>query len=283
MDKDEFIWRLNNILPGERVKESKLDPPQTSIYFSKISKNSLPEFNNYSLNPKLYEFFEFKPFKSMNDTLEYYEKMLKRMNDEKTHYYWFVYRKDDNKLIGSACLADINYERRSVEWGLGIDPDFWGLNYNLQIFELLKHYIFDVLSLNRLFGHTMITNKKAIECVKASGCELEGILRDYYKKDDNFIDAWIYSLLSKDYYKEPIDEFKSKNEISIQEILSLISGIINEDNINESTSMENCMNWDSLSHTSIITTISEKYKIKLTPSDFTRLTSVKQIHNFLNK
>ena len=34
MDKDEFIWRLNNILPGEKVKESKLDPPETSIYFS---------------------------------------------------------------------------------------------------------------------------------------------------------------------------------------------------------------------------------------------------------
>ena len=56
MDKDEFIWRLNNILPGEKVKESKLDPPETSIYFSKINKDSLPEFNNYSLNPKLYEF-----------------------------------------------------------------------------------------------------------------------------------------------------------------------------------------------------------------------------------
>jgi len=283
MDKDEFIWRLNNILPGEKVKESKLDPPETSIYFSKINKDSLPEFNNYSLNPKLYEFFEFKPFKSMNDTLEYYEKMLKRMNDEKSHYYWFVYKKDDNKLIGSACLADINYERRSVEWGLGIDPDFWGLNYNLQIFELLKHYIFDVLSMNRLFGHTMVTNKKAIECVKASGCELEGILRDYYKKDDNFIDALIYSLLSKDYYKKSIEEYKSKKEISIQEILTLISEIIYEDNIDESTCMENCLNWDSISHTSIITTISEKYKLKLTPSDFTKLTSVKQIHNFLNK
>jgi len=219
----------------------------------------------------------------MNDTLAYYEKMLKRMNDEKSHYYWFVYKKDDNKLIGSACLAEINYERRSVEWGLGIDPDFWGLNYNLQIFELLKHYIFDVLSMNRLFGHTMVTNKKAIECVKASGCELEGILREYYKKDDNFIDAWIYSLLSKDYYKESIEEYNSKKEISIQEILTLISEIIYEDNINESTSMENCINWDSISHTSIITTISEKYKVKITPTDFTKLTSVKQIHNFLNK
>ena len=93
----------------------------------------------------------------------------------------------------------------------------------------------------------------------------------------------IYSLLSKDYYKKSIEEYKSKKEISIQEILTLISEIIYEDNINESTCMENCINWDSISHTSIITTISEKYKVKLTPSDFTKLTSVKQIHNFLNK
>ena len=283
MDKDEFLWRLNNKLPGEKVNDSKLEPPETSIYFSEINKKSLPEFNNYSLNPKLYEFFEFKPFKSMNDTLDYYKKMIKRMNDEKSHYYWFVYRKDDDKLIGSACLTNINYERKSVEWGLGIDPDFWGLNYNLQINELLKHYIFDVLSMNRLFGHTMVSNKKAIECVKASGCVLEGILREYYKKDDVFIDAWIYSLLSKDYYKESIKEFKSRKEIRINEIINLISGIISEENINESTSMENCINWDSFSHTSIISTISEKYNVKLTPSDFTKLTSVKLIHNFLNK
>lgn len=283
MDKEEFLWRLNNKLPGEKVKESKLEPPDTDIYFSKINKNSLAEFNNYSLNPKLYEYFEFKPFKSMNDTLDYYNKMMKRMNDDKSHFYWFVYKKNDHKLIGSACLANINFERRSVEWGLGIDPDFWGLNYNLQINELLKHYIFDVLLMNRLFGHTMITNKKAIECAKASGCVIEGKLRDFYKKDDTFIDAWIYSLLSKEYYKKSIKELNSKREVSIQEILTLISKIINEDNIDESTSMENCINWDSFSHTSIITTISENYKVKLTPSEFAKLTSVKLIHDFLNK
>ena len=137
--------------------------------------------------------------------------------------------------------------------------------------------------MNRLFGQTMISNKKAIECVKASGCVFEGVLRDFYKKDDIFIDAWMYSLLSSEYYNETTDEFKSEKEISIQEILNLISEIINEDNINYSTSMDNCINWDSLSHTSIITTISEKYKVKLTPSDFTKLTSIKLIHNFLNK
>lgn len=281
MDKSEFLWRLNNKLPGQKVKESKLDPPEASIYFSKINKKSLSEFNNYSLNPKLYEFFEFKPFKSMKDTLDYYEKMQKRIREE-THYYWFVRRKKDDKLIGSASLASINFERKSVEWGYGIDPEYWGLNYNLQINEHLKHYIFDVLSMNRLFGVTMVSNKKAIECVKASGCVLEGILREFYKKDDIFIDGWMYSILAKDYYEESIEKIKPKEEISLQEIISLISEIITEENLDELTSMNNCINWDSMSHTSIITTISEKYKVKLTPTDFTKLTSVKLIHNFLN-
>ena len=68
-----------------------------------------------------------------------------------------------------------------------------------------------------------ISNKKAIECVKASGCVFEGVLRDFYKKDDIFIDAWMYSLLSSEYYSESTEEFKSEKEISIQEILNLIS------------------------------------------------------------
>lgn len=283
MNKDDFHNILNDILPGQKYTHSKLEPPESSIYFSKISKSSLSEFHNYSIKENLYEFFEFKPFRNMDDTLNYYNKMLRRMNEDKSHYYWFVYTKESNKLIGSACLANINFERKSVEWGQGIDPDYWGLNYNLQINEILKHYIFDVLSMHRLFGQTMVGNQRAIECVKASGCVFEGILRDFYKKDDIFIDAWMYSLLSNEYYEESNQEFKSKKEISFQEILTLISGIINEDNLNESTSMDNCINWDSLSHTSIITTISEKYKVKVTPSDFTKLISVKLIHNFLNK
>ena len=39
MDKSEFLWRLNNKLPGQKVKESKLDPPEASIYFLKLIKS----------------------------------------------------------------------------------------------------------------------------------------------------------------------------------------------------------------------------------------------------
>lgn len=282
MNKEEFFWRLQNKLPGEKCNDSKLEPPQTDIYFKNISEDSLPEFHQYSLNKKLYEFFEFKPFENIDDTKRYYKKMLKRMHLDKTHYYWFVYIKKSNKLIGTASLASINFERLSVEWGQGIDPDFWGLNYSLQINELLKHYIFDVLSINRLFGQTMVKNKRLIECVKASGCSFEGILRDFYKKDDVFIDAWMYSLLSSEYYQMSGKKLSQKIKINIDEIILLISEIINEENITELTSMDNCTNWDSLSHTSIIASIAEKYEVNLTPVEFTQLTSVKLIFNYLN-
>lgn len=282
MNKEEFYWRLQNKLPGEKCNDSKLDPPQTNIYFKNISKDSFLDFHQYSLKKKLYEFFEFKPFEQLDDTKKYYQKMLKRMDEDKTHYYWFVYTKKDNKLIGTASLASINFERLSIEWGQGIDPDFWGLNYNLQINELLKHYIFDVLCLNRLFGQTMVNNKRAIECVKASGCSFEGTLREFYKKDQVFIDGWMYSLLSKEYFQEA-KELTKTVKISIKEIVELISKVIEEDNIDELSSMENCLNWDSLSHTSIIAGISDKYNVKMTPIQFTKLTSVKLIYDFLNK
>ncbi len=282
MNKKDFLWRLENIIPGEKCDCTRLDPPKTSIYFKNINLNSLNEFNKYSQNEKLYEYFEFKPFKDIDDTLAYYKKMERRMKEYKSHYYWFIYTKEERKLIGSACLASINFERRSLEWGQGIDPSYWGLNYSLQVNEILKHYIFEVLSMNRIFGQTMIDNTRAIECVKASGCKFEGILRDFYKKDNLFIDAWMYSLLSKEYYQESSLKLSKKIKISLEEIIFLISEIITEENINEMTSMDNCLNWDSISHTSIISNISEKYNIKLSPIEFTQLTSVKLIFDYLN-
>ena len=58
MNKDDFFIKLNNILPGEKCTQSKLEPPESSIYFSKIKEDSLDDFHKYSLKEKLYEFFE---------------------------------------------------------------------------------------------------------------------------------------------------------------------------------------------------------------------------------
>ena len=53
MDKEEFLWRLNNKLPGQKVKDSKLEPPNTSIYFSKISKKFFVRISSIFFKSKI--------------------------------------------------------------------------------------------------------------------------------------------------------------------------------------------------------------------------------------
>ena len=108
----------------------------------------------------------------------------------------------DDVLVGTAGLLNLDYDRKSIEWGYGIDPNLWGKGYVLKIQEALKTYVFETLRLNRLHGITMVNNQRTIESVIASGAKHEGIIRDYYCKDDIFIDGWQYSILAKDYFAE---------------------------------------------------------------------------------
>jgi ribosomal-protein-alanine N-acetyltransferase len=279
----ECQHRLQNVLPGEASSDSLVEPPVTSIYFTKISRDSLQEFHSYSTDQRLYEFFEFRPFENIADTEAYYNKMEKRMNDEKSHYYWFLRLKKSNKLIGSASLANINFQRHSVEWGQGIDPNYWGGNHNLEVHELLKHFIFDVLKMNRIFGQTMVTNERAISGVKASGCAFEGILRQFYRKDDNYIDGWSYSLLAAEYFDQVSLLNQINLNIKIEEIVNLISDALESDEISKETKMSDCWMWDSLSHVVIIIAISSKYNVKITPLEVSQLTSVDRIYKYLTK
>ena len=279
--QSEIRHRLQNFLPGESSSDSLVEPPETSIYFTNIGRDSLQEFHRYSTNEKLYEFLEFSAFKNKDDTGAYYEKMEKRMNDQKSHYYWFVRLKKNDKLIGSASLANISFQRLSVKWGQGIDPDYWGGNHNLEVHELLKHYVFDVLKMNRISGETMVTNERAIAGVKASGCKLEGVLRQYYRKDGNYIDGWSYSLLAEEYFDQVVLLNQKNLNIKIKEIVDLISDALGSDEVTKETKMSECSMWDSLTHIEIITNISSKYNVKMTPLDVTQLTSVDRIFKYL--
>lgn len=281
LSKTEILHKLNNLIPGSTIIDSF---PETNIYFKQIEESDIEDFHKYSLNPKLYEFFEFDAFKSMNDTQNYFNKMKSRIQNQ-THYYWFIKLKEDNRLIGTAALADINYERQSVQWGKGIDPELWGNNYNIEIQELLKHYIFEILEFNRLYGITMINNRRTIASVKSSGCMFEGILKDHYKKNGVYIDGWAYSLLAKQYFNNleiSGDNFDDNTYHDIEKILKVLSTVIINEEIDELTTMNSCASWDSLAHMEVITAISNEFSITIKPKHIPLLTSIKEIYEFVN-
>jgi len=278
ISKAEFFSAFSSDLPGSSSNSN-------SIYFEHMSMDGLEEMHRYSSDPRLYEFFEYGVFSDISETKMYITKLLNRMSGEQNSrnaVYWFVRRRSDDFLIGTACLVNLDYERKSVEWGYGVDPDLWGKGYILKIQEDLKTYAFETLGLNRLHGITMANNKRTIESVIASGAKKEGIARDYYCKKGVFIDGWQYSILAKDYFAERGNS-RSEITISSKDIITVLTDLLPQESIDVNTAMENCTSWDSLTHMNIMIELKERFLVDLSPSDIAEAISVKSITELLNR
>jgi ribosomal-protein-alanine N-acetyltransferase len=274
----ELHNNLVNKQPGNNLQT--LD-----IYFEKLNLTGLIEMHEYSINEDFYEYFEFDAFKTIDETKAYLEKLISRMSKEGEYnqaMYWFIRRKSDNKLLGTAGLVNLNFTRKSIEWGYGIDPLFWGEGYILQVQEALKYYVFEELHLNRLEGITMINNERTIASLLNCGMKKEGVLRDYYCKSGVFIDGWKYSMLKREFLDLNIPQLPNNNfKIEQKEIIKILSDILNED-VNENTTMYNTASWDSINHMNFVIQLYEKFNIKLTPIQISNATSVNSILILIN-
>ena len=270
---------LEAILPGSDFNES-------DIHFEALSMSGLEEMHEYSIDERLYEFFEFKAFETIGETRNYINRLLNRMSNysgEQNAMYWFVRRKIDDKLIGVSNVVNINYSRKSLEWGYGIDPKLWGKGYILKIQECLKKYVFETLDFNRLHGVTMITNERTISSILSCGMKKEGTLRDYYCKSGNYIDGWAYSMIKSDYLEQSRDIEITDIQFDENLIMKLISTVISEEQIDINSDMENTFSWDSLTHLVLLTKISKETGCVFSASEIANANSVKSIIGMIQK
>ena len=276
LTKTEFYQRFSTVIPGESNLTGSFD-----ISFTPLSMDGAEEMHRYSIKECFYEHLEIPPFKDFSETIQYIEKLLKRMEGDENSQdsiYWFVRRKSDNYLIGTACLVSLDYGRQSVEWGYGVDPEFWGHGYILQMQEILKDFVFSTLKLNRLHGITMVSNLPTIESVKAAGFLHEGTAKDFYCKNGKFIDGWRYAM-SKSLFNQLQSANFSSVEINNPEniIFDILKSLFPEDDITLNSTMKDTVGWDSLGHMRVIMSLREKFGFSLTPAEIAKVNSVKSI------
>ena len=275
LDKKKISFLLKNEMPSNH---------KYRIYFEDLSLNGLEDMHKYSVDERFYEFFEYKPFVEINETEEYINKLLKRMDepeDERTCKYWFIRDKETKGLIGTACLKNIHYLRSSLELAYGIDPELWGKGYILEIQECLKKYVFEKLGFNRLWGITLFNNERTKKSVLAAGFKNEGIAKHMFFKNGQFIDGWFYGLTKDDYFSKDI--YIKKKKVSKQQIIKVVNSVLLDCEVTELTSMENTVEWDSLSHMSIIAELSLNFEVELTPSQIVEATSIDSLDKLINQ
>ena len=71
----------------------------------------------------------------------------------------------------------------------------------------------------------MVNNQRTIESVIGVRAKHEGTVRDYYCKDDIFIDGWQYSILAKDYFAERSTSTNSM-KITADSVIAVLADLL---------------------------------------------------------
>jgi len=244
--------------------------------FCTLTINDHVEIYNYSVDERMYDFFEFAPPSDLHNVRQLVEKWLSRVENGNSAY-WSIRDTKSRAVIGTAAIINIDSERSSGEWGFGLDPNIWGHGHILKIQESLLKYSFEVLKLNRLFGKTFINNERTKNAVLASGMLYEGTLREFYLKDGTFHDAWIYGMTYSDYLKRA-SLFESNFKIlTDEELLLIIQDSLQNKLVGFHSTMENTRSWDSLRHMSLIMELQQKLNTVFNPIEISTMISVTDI------
>jgi RimJ/RimL family protein N-acetyltransferase len=121
------------------------------------------------------------------------------------HVRWYLKQKKDpsiemkaievdKALVGVCGLTSICDDNERAEFSLYIAPKFWGNGWGEKALKMLLDYGFsDEMGLNVIWGETFDGNP-AYKIFERIGMVKEGTRRYFYKRDDEYIHAHLYSI-----------------------------------------------------------------------------------------
>lgn len=119
---------------------------------------------------------------SMDEIYDYVEKIDGLLSENKS-FYWVICLKNDNKLIGTICLWNFEFEKDMADLGYELRPEFQGMGLMQQAAEKVIGYGFDVVGIKALLGVTHPDNERSAALLKRNGFK-EDTGYKYVSKDD---------------------------------------------------------------------------------------------------
>ena len=112
-----------------------------------------------------------------------------------------VERSQDQLLIGTCSLFEINEQCRRAEIGYVLRSDMWGQGYMNEALHTLVDFGFSELNLNRIEADIDPRNQASAKSLHRLGFTREGFLRERWIVDGVVSDTELYGLLRREWGK----------------------------------------------------------------------------------
>ncbi|WP_064092797.1 GNAT family N-acetyltransferase [Rossellomorea aquimaris] len=112
---------------------------------------------------------------------------------------WGIVDKETNSLIGTCGFHGISKPYKRCEIGYDLSPEYWGKGIMGEALKPVLTYLFSTKEMNRIGATIVPHNKASSRVVEKLGFQQEGLLREYILQDGTMYDAYMYSILKKEW------------------------------------------------------------------------------------
>ena len=136
-------------------------------------------------------------------TLNGEKQYLENVHDnDNTRYYFVIVTLENDEMIGTVSLENINYINRSAKLGIFIGEEkHRGKGIGKEAIQLILDYGFHYLNLNSIQLSVFAFNERAIACYKKCGFKEVGRLREAYYLNGKYYDKILMDILKSEFHE----------------------------------------------------------------------------------
>lgn len=133
------------------------------------------------------------------NTFEDHSSFFQSISGKKEEFFFGIFEKSSNELIGSCAVYAINWKNSTCSVGISIGEQWHGKGLGTDAMKTLIHFIFNYISINKIKLQVFSFNKGAIRSYEKCGFTKEGILRNELFRFGQFHDVVLFGLLREEW------------------------------------------------------------------------------------
>ena len=138
------------------------------------------------------------PYPYTDKSADFWLHLAKEGFENHDAFIFAIREKENRKLIGGIGLLLVS-QHKIAEAGYWIAKPFWNKGYVTEALTALLKFGFLELNLNKIYANFYPHNPASGKVLEKCGMKKEGLLRQEYLKNGEFLDMYRYAILRHEY------------------------------------------------------------------------------------
>ncbi|MDQ7983152.1 MAG: GNAT family protein [Spiroplasma sp.] len=180
----------------------------TRLILRAIKRKDAKNVFEYAQDKNLSKYLFWQPHQTIKDSKQFIKNTIKQYQ-EPNKFMWAIELKAEKKMIGTCGVMGFYSENKAIEIGYALNPKHWGQHYMKEALQAIIDYIFTNLDVIRIEGICVLENIASEKTMISCQMKFEGVLHDYFIKDNQILDCKMFGITRRNYLKNSNNKQKN--------------------------------------------------------------------------